>query len=298
MTADAGAYSGATDQLHRFRMQQTWLEIKLTNGLDEPMAGEKCVLYPAAGEPLEHTLDDQGLLREEYLRPGKVVVEFPDLMETCRIEDGVQAEGPSRDNRGDRGKYETGPSDVTDMGSYSLDADDEDDDDLPDELDDDDQDDDDQDDDDQDDDVTLEPDIGGSYETTVSAASGRDWLDMTVTATPVDLQNDRERAYATATHEVHTGQSYHFAVLMCVAVEVHSTRLADETETLGFRLEAPSGEQLREDEVEDWFIFHDDVGMGDFQLTIAGETVPVPSVARASDAIVLSLDEVLEHREL
>ena len=90
---------------------RSWIKVKLTNGLTDPMDGEPYRLYLSTGELREGKLDSDGLLYARSIPPGKVFVEFPGLFHLVEVKDGqyeldheLPAEDPDQEEDREQGE--------------------------------------------------------------------------------------------------------------------------------------------------------------------------------------------------
>jgi len=65
-----------------------WIQVFLTNGLEEPIPDEPFILYLPDGNTKEGQTDEDGRVREDKIPPGKVYVEFPAFFELHNVTDG------------------------------------------------------------------------------------------------------------------------------------------------------------------------------------------------------------------
>jgi len=81
--------TGKKEQLH-------WIDVRVTNGSDDPFDGEFYILYLSNGERMEGELDNDGRLRKEDVPRGDFEIEFPGLFELVKMENGNEATGSTR----------------------------------------------------------------------------------------------------------------------------------------------------------------------------------------------------------
>lgn len=58
---------------------QSWIEVRLVDETNQPVAGETYALQLPGGAVIEGTLDEQGSVRIDALPPGICQVSFPNL---------------------------------------------------------------------------------------------------------------------------------------------------------------------------------------------------------------------------
>jgi hypothetical protein len=66
--------------------EDQWVEFRLVNSKNEPIANQAFILTGPSGESIEGYLDAEGFARVEPVKPGKCTVFFPELDYTIAVE--------------------------------------------------------------------------------------------------------------------------------------------------------------------------------------------------------------------
>lgn len=235
-----------------------WIEVRLTNGPEEPIAGEPYILYLPDGEVIEGNTNNEGRIKEGKIPPGKVFVEFPGLFGLVVIEDGRQIEGTDRGTRqptmrfsGSRQFDEPIPDDVVEF----------------------------EDDDDENGEALEEEELGEMNDPD-------DLEDERVTASYDDADEEEcecPEQYEIASAYRVSGRCHHLAVMHCISVRLLSSQGLPIGRSIDFELKDKSDKCLIMERSRDGSIFYDGVGIGEYNLIVDGSSYWVSSSDNASD---------------
>ena len=268
--------SGCTDQRHRFRLCNTWIEIHLRNGLHEPISEAIYVLYLSNGKVIEGKLDEEGMVRKENLPPGGVDVEFPDFFEVFEIEeDGTvvwnRGSPPPLDEYYNRIPSDDPAARASTKPTYAdVDQDSDDDDEAldkqylgwQDEMDDEDEMDEE---DDIEDDMLLDeiPDEDERF---------------------VDKEEEIPDAFSVAMAHCKTGKKYVFGIMRCLSIHLYwSDRKKMRQRPARYKILNSDGEVVSNGTCRDGVVFVDELGIDDYELIVEGQSFELDPVADAED---------------
>ena len=284
-----------TEQTHYVRAvdlseKGDWIEILVTNGIDDPFDGEPYVLYLSNGQKIKGELDLRGRLRKRNVPIGDYQAEFPGLFTLVRIENGKEVEGHSRGNPlplppkpsvqvSREGIVENDLGEIMDKVSDEVD-----DDDTEIDLND------------------LDPELAALLVEDETDSEGDALLTLEKEharlskASHENEESDfpeffeKEEEGDGAFHDEYeitlftgkTGQSYHLAAMHCISIRLRREDGQWHRDPLDYAIQDTSGKNIFQGTSREGIIFYDGVGMGDYRLVIKDRTYYITSTPHAA----------------
>lgn len=264
-----------------------WIEVKLTNGLEEPIADEPYTLYLPDGTEVEGKTDESGMLRIEDVPPGEVYVSFPAYFNLYEVRDGEYTlsspnVGPDKYAVDEKDKNESNKDKSSDE------VDDNEDDDSEDEFDyeyeDDEEEEDDEEKDNEEDEIEDESDdLFGMHD----IYDDDDKIDGSYSQEPED---EYVEEFETAVLHSVTGDNYHLAVINYISVLLVDEFNKPINESINYRIKNLAGQVIHEgiSDSNGRILYHG-VAMGDFELVFEDGSVWVQSVASPFEIEIVEL---------
>jgi hypothetical protein len=260
-----------------------WIDVRITNGPDQPFSREPYILYLSNGERIEGEFDDDGHLHKEGIPAGSFEIEFPGLFELAKMEQGQEL-GESF-----RGKPPPLPPTKSLMHVYSERL-------ITEDMEE-----------DEDDDETIDiedidPELAAlivedEADVADDGPATLDEEEASLFQEPNEIVEDdfpepsEDEEEAKGTHQpeydvaVFSGQTnkeYHLAVMQCISVRLRQIDGQWFRDPIDYEIRADSGESITQGTSRDGIVFCDGVAMGDYDLVIDNVPYDITSVPHAS----------------
>ena len=246
-----------------------WIDVRITNGPDQPFSCEPYILYLSNGERIEGELDDDGHLHKEGVPAGSFEIEFPGLFELVKMEQGQELGESSRGKPPPLPPTKS-PKLVYSEGLIAEDMEEDEDDDETIDL--------------EDIDpefaallVEDEADVADDVPVTLDEEEALLFQEPDEIADddfPEPSEDEEEEEgihqpeYDVAVFSGQTSKEYHLAAMQCISVRLRQVDGQWLRDPVDYEIRDASGESVTQGTARDGKVFYDGVAMGDYDLVI------------------------------